>query len=158
MWNVVAYLALLIGTCIYAGTRGGAPERIAVAIIIGAVAMTYLAGSHWRVVFSSRETGILLVDIAMLAAVVVLALRADRYWPLWMAAFLGLGIELQFVMWAAPRQHLEIYKVLHFWNAYPTLILLLIGTWRHRQRIARFGADASWSDFSRPSPVAMHAA
>ncbi|MDF7774279.1 hypothetical protein P1X14_03375 [Sphingomonas sp. AOB5] len=157
MWNVAVYLMLLVATCLYAGSRGGAPERIATAIILGAVALTYVAAKQWRWAFTSRETGILAVDIVMLVAVVLLAMRADRYWPIWMAAFLGLGIELQFVMWAAPERHVEIYRVLHFWNAYPTLLLLAIGTWRHRTRLAQNGADPSWSNFSRLPAAAQPA-
>jgi hypothetical protein len=150
MWNVVAYLVLLLGTCLYAVSRGGAPERIAAGIILAAVVLTFVAARQWRWAFTSSETGILTVDIVMLIAVIVLAVRADRYWPMWMAAFLGLGIELQFVMWAAPERHVEIYRVLHFWNAYPTLLLLAIGTWRHQARLAEKGVDPSWSDFSLP--------
>ena len=147
MWNVVVFLVLFTGTCLYALWRGGAPERIAAGIMILATVATMVVGSHPRV-FGGRETAILVVDCLMFLAFVALAARADRYWPIWFAAFLGVGIELQFVMWGLPAQQRSLYKVLHFWNAYPTVLLLLLGTIRHRQRLARFGADASWSNFS----------
>jgi hypothetical protein len=155
MWNVFAYLGLLLATCGYALARGGAPERIGAAIVFGAVVLSMAALGRPLGHFASRETGVLIVDITMLLAVVTLALKAERYWPMWMAAFLGLGLELQFVMWVDPNGHREIYKVLHFWDAYPTLLILALGTARHRLRVARDGADASWSDFSRrcPSPL-----
>ena len=34
--------------------------------------------------------------------------------------------------------------MLVFWS-YPMLLLIVLGTFRHQQRLARFGADRSWS-------------
>jgi hypothetical protein len=46
--------------------------------------------------------------------------------------------------------------VLTIWS-YPILALMVIGAFRHRQRLARAGADRSWvssSDPSGPMPMA----
>jgi hypothetical protein len=145
MWNVVLYLTLLVIVASYALWRGGAPERIITMILLVAVVASGTIISQRELAFSTRETTILIIDVLLLVAVVTVALFADRYWPIWMAAFLGIGLELQFAMWAAPQVHVWLYRILHSWNSYPTLLLLFLGTLRHRQRLARLGADPSWS-------------
>jgi len=42
----------------------------------------------------------------------------------------------------------QAYFVIAAIWAYPMLIVLAIGTYRHQQRLQRYGADRSWSDFS----------
>jgi len=93
------------------------------------------------------EIGILIVDMMMFGALTLLALRAERFWPICMAALLGLSLQLQLMSWMAP-QNRQVYKVLHALNAYPVLLVLAIGTRRHRSRLAQTGADKSWSSFS----------
>lgn len=148
MWNVAVYLTLLTATCSYALWRGGPPERTAAAIILAAVILSGLVASSYRGAFAAREVGILLVDLVMFGAATILALRAERFWPLCMAALLGLGLQLQLLSWVAPESGRQVYKVLHALNAYPVLLVLVTGTWRHRRRLAGAGADASWSSFS----------
>lgn len=148
MWNVAIYLILLVATCSYALGRGGPPERIAAAIILAAVLLSGLVASSYRGAFAQREVGIFLVDLVMFGAATLLALRAERFWPLCLAALLGLGVQLQLLSWLAPESGRQVYKVLHALNAYPVLLVLAMGTWRHRGRLAVTGADTSWSSFS----------
>jgi hypothetical protein len=148
VWNVALYLPLLAASCCYALWRGGPPERVAAGIILAAVAMSALVAGSYRSAFAQRETGIFLVDLAMFGAATLLAVRAERFWPLCMAALLGLGLQLQLLSWAAPESGRQVYKVLHALNAYPVLLLLVAGTRRHRMRLAAAGADTSWSSFS----------
>lgn len=152
---MVVFLALLTGTCLYALWRGGAPERLAAGIMILATVATIIVGSHPRV-FGARETSILVVDILMFFAFVGLSLKAHRYWPIWFTGFLGIGLALEFVMWGMPSQQRSIYKVLHLWNSYPTVLILLLGTIRHCRRVVLFGADKSWSNFSNRSAATEH--
>lgn len=146
MWNVLVYLTLLTICCSYALGKGGAPERIGAAIILIAVALSALVASSYRGAFAQREMGIFLVDVAMFGAATALALRAERLWPLCLAALLGLGLELQILSWMAP--HRQVYKVLHALNAYPVLLVLAVGTWRHQRRLTLGGVDRNWSCFS----------
>jgi hypothetical protein len=148
MGNVAVYLVLLTATCSYALWRGGPPERIAAGIILAAVFASGLVASSYRGAFAQREVGIFLVDLMMFGAATVLALRAERFWPLCLAALLGLGAQLQLLSWLAPESGRQVYKVLHALNAYPVLLVLAAGTWRHRGLLAATGADASWSSFS----------
>jgi hypothetical protein len=148
VWNVFLYLTLLTATFGYALWRGGAPEKIAAGIILGAVLASGLVASSYRGAFAEREIGIFVVDVTMFGAAVLLALRAERFWPICMAALLGLGLQLQVLSWVAPHPNRQVYKVLHALNAYPVLLVLAAGTRRHRRRLARDGADRNWSSFS----------
>ncbi|MFL6845355.1 MAG: hypothetical protein ACJ8ER_10800 [Allosphingosinicella sp.] len=37
--------------------------------------------------------------------------------------------------------------VLAFWT-YPMLLMIVLGTWNHQRRLAKFGVDKSWSSSS----------
>ena len=79
--------------------------------------------------FRSVETGILIVDAAAFIAFAILALRADRFWPIWAAAFGGLGVLGHLARWYAgtdmtPRAY---YVGIVIWS-YPILALIAIGS------------------------------
>ena len=148
MLNGLVFAVLLIGCCGYAFARGGAPERIGAAILAIGSVLTLAAVSARGSRFHSVENGIFLVDAAAFAAFVVLALRAERFWPLWIAALQGIGLAGHGVKLADPGVIWRIYAfALAFWS-YPMLFLLVLGTWNHQKRLTRFGVDRSWSSFS----------
>jgi hypothetical protein len=90
----------------------------------------------------------MLVDTAMLVTIVALALYADRFWPLWLAAFQVIQVVAHVPELLIPQLLPTAYGLIISVWAYPMLVILAIGTWRHRQRIKLFGKDASWSSFS----------
>jgi hypothetical protein len=152
-WNVYFYYALLLGCSIYTLRRGGAPERIGVAILgigslLSSVAIERSVILYGLVhVYRSVEIGVLIVDAMVLIAFMLLALRADRFWPLWIVACHILGTAGHFVKFADPDIIPRAYAfIVAIWS-YPMMALLLIGTWRHQRRLSRFGADRAWSRF-----------
>jgi 4-amino-4-deoxy-L-arabinose transferase-like glycosyltransferase len=143
--NVMTYFLLLIGCCAYALSRGGAPERIGAGILTVGSLLTLAVASGQGATFRSMEIGILVIDLACVAALVLLALAAERFWPLWAAAFQIISTAGHAVKYVDPDVIGRAYAfLLAFW-AYPMVLLMFIGTWRHQQRLARFGADKSWS-------------
>lgn len=145
MFNGKLYYVLLALCWIYALVRGGLPEQIGAAIIVIGSQLSVAALSANAARFRSVETGLLVVDVATLISMVFLALRADRYWPLWVAALQVLGTAGHALKFADPEVIRRAYAfILAFWS-YPMLALLVSGTWRHQQRLARFGSDQSWS-------------
>jgi hypothetical protein len=144
MTRLILFLLVWLGCCAYALIRGGAPEKIGAAIFLAAALLSAVleepAGSR----FDSVETGVLLVDLAVLAGFVTLSLTADRFWPIWMSGMQGVQVLSHFAIavnatvipWA-------------YWNAqtlwsYPMLILLAAATAWHRFRLRTRGADPSW--------------
>jgi len=151
MDNALVFLVLLIAVSSYAGLCGGAPERIGAAIIFLGSILTYAVPSSSATDYLSVEFGIFLIDLACLAAFLILALFAERFWPLWLTALQIIGVAGHAVKGADPDTIRRAYAfVLAFWS-YPMLFLIALGTWRHRQRLARNGVDPSWSSFSTRS-------
>ncbi len=132
------YLTLLVSCWMYALFRGGASERIGTTIMLVGSALTLAAASGPSPSFQSVETGILIVDVAAFIAFAVLALRTDRFWPIWAAAFAGLGVLGHLARWYAgadvtPRAY---YVGIVIWS-YPILALIAVGTLNHQRRAAR---------------------
>lgn len=153
--NTLVYLVLLIGCCGYAFLRGGGPEKIGAAILAIGSFLTLIALSTFSVRYSSVEVGVFLVDVATLVAFLALALRAERHWTLWVAALQIIGTAAHAVKLVDHEIIRRAYAIaLVFWS-YPMLALIVLGTWRHQQRLVRFGSDRSWSSSSaRSAPPA----
>lgn len=156
--NVYLYSLLLVATVLYALWRGGAPERAVALLILIAVIASALSLNTTAKVFGSREVGVFAIDIALGAAVIVVALKAERFWPLWLSALLILSVLLELAIWYAPYYYRAIYLILHASSAYPTLMLLALGTMRHRHRLKRFGRDPAWSARVRHEIRSAHGA
>jgi hypothetical protein len=151
MLKFVVFNFLMLGCCGYAFLRGGAPERIGAGIYGLGTALTVVAGWESSHRFASLEVGILIVDFAAFVAFVVLALRADRFWPLWVAALQLLASAGHVAKLVDPDMNRWAYAFLLAAGSYPTLLLIALGTWRHQQRLKKFGADRSWSSSWRRS-------
>lgn len=148
MLRLIFFNLLLFGCFFYAWLRGGGPEKAASAILLVGSLVTPLLLSQFAVRFTSVEVGVLGVDTIVLAGLLLVALFAERYWPLWVVALHIVGIAAHGVRMVDPTIMRWAYGfALAFWS-YPMLLLIIFGTWRHQQRLARFGADKSWSSFS----------
>jgi len=134
--NPYLYWSLLALTCGYALARGRGDERFAALVCIIASILTPVVLSPIAERYTHIESGELLIDCAVLAAFTLVALRSDRFWPLWLAG-LQLTTSLAHFLKAI---HLDMMPQAYaaaekFWS-YPILIILAVGTWRgHRRRI-----------------------
>lgn len=128
------YWTLLALTCGYALIRGGRDERIVAIVCLVASVLTAFVLSPWGHRYSQIEAGEMLVDLTVLAVFVAVALRSDRFWPLWIAglqltsslAHLLKGINIDLL----PQAYAAATK---FWS-YPILLIIAAGTWRRQQR------------------------
>lgn len=144
----ILFLLLWLGVCGYALWRGAQPERFVASMFLAAVPLgsaAYSAGYHWRGI----EMGIFGVDLAMLILLLAIALRANRYWPIGIAAMQVLQVIGHLIKLADDHMLPLLYWISNVVWAYPMLILLLLGTVRHRNREKRLGPEPSWS---RSSP------
>lgn len=134
MLGPYVFLPVLLAVCLYAWWRGGPDERIVAAACLAGTAATLLVVSPLRYRYANVEEGLLLVDAAVLAGFVTVALRSKRFWPLWVAGlqlttFIGhvlKGVDQDLL----PRAY---GAALQFWS-YPILLILAIGTYRQHQR------------------------
>jgi hypothetical protein len=157
MLPVPFFFTMLAICCGYAWLRGGAPERAGAAIFAAAAVLSTILASPHPTRFASVEAGVLMVDLVMLLALVVLAIGAERFWPLWVAALQAVGAAAHVGRFAGHNVSGAAYAiVLALWS-YPMLCLLALGTWRHQQRLKTFGSDRSWSR-ARAKPAGHQAA
>jgi len=131
------FVILLIVTCGYAIWRGRRDERaVAIACIVATIATRFLV-SPVSIRYSNVELGLVLVDLAMLAAFITIALQSQRFWPLWVAG-LQLTTSMSHLMKAIDWQLLpKAYGAAVALWSYPILLILAVGTWRSHQRRIR---------------------
>ena len=133
----MAFRILLALVVLYALLRGSRDERhVALICLVGAV-LTTLVLSPLAERFESVETPVMLVDLAVLAGFIAVALRSERFWPLWIS-----GLQLTTIMGHVLKEvDLDLLPraygaALNFW-AYPIVLILAIGTWRTQRRLNR---------------------
>lgn len=140
MFGAPIFLTLLMLSCGYALWQGNRDARVVAAACCLATLATHYAIAPLRERYASVEEGLLLVDTLTLLVFVLVALRSDRFWPLWVA-----GLQLTTAIGHALKGvHIDLLPyaygaALRFWS-YPILLILVIGTYRNQQRLARQSA------------------
>ena len=133
MLRIILFDLLLFGTCGYALLYGRHDARIVSAVCIAANFASFALVSRYQAV----EMGVLAIDLLVFAAFTIVALRSDRFWPLWVS-----GLQLTTTLGHALKSiEFELIPIayavsLRFWS-YPILIILAVGTWRGHQRRMR---------------------
>jgi nicotinamide riboside transporter PnuC len=144
MLSPQAYFVVLFVVCAYAFVRGRTDERAVAATCVAASIASVLVATQKASAYSHHEAGILLVDIGAFVAFTLVALKSERFWPLWVA-----GLQLTTLMSHAfkvgrldlmPQAYAAAAR---FW-VYPIFLIIVIGTWRsHRRRMEERRQPAS---------------
>lgn len=139
MLSPLSYWILLLAVSAYAFARGRFDERGAAVICIAATVGTMLVHSPVTERFSNVEVGVLVVDVLALLAFTAIALRTDRFWPLWVAG-LQLTTTMAHVLKAIDLHLLpQAYAAAARLWVYPIFLIIVVGTWRgsHRREVER---------------------
>ena len=128
------FWSILLVTCGYALWRGKSDERVVASMCLLATIATRFAISPLQVRYASLESGLMIIDLLVLLVFIWIALRSDRFWPLWVAG-LQLTNSISHLMKFAdidlmPRAYAAAAAL---WS-YPILAILVIGTWRSQRR------------------------
>jgi hypothetical protein len=129
MFFNVALSIIFIATCGIAFRWGGFDERLTACAFIANAILTNLVSEFDPNRYAHTATLQFYADVALLAMLLVLALRSDRFWPMWAAAFqlililvhTGSGFQTGNFAWA-------YYAALIFWS-FPLMLALAAGTW-----------------------------
>ncbi len=121
-------------TCGYALWQGTSDARLMAIVCIIASITSTLVVSPLATRYADVEGGELIIDGLVLAAFTAVALRSDRFWPLWIAGLQltsGFGhlfkvVDLDLI----PQAYAAATRV---WS-YPILLILAYGTWRSHRR------------------------
>ena len=128
------FMTLLSISCGYALWKGRADERLAAAACMVATAVSIAAVSPHASRYQKLEGGELIIDLAMLAIFILLALRSMRFWPLWIAG-LQLTLTTSHVLKALDETLIpQVYAVAERFWSYPILIIIFVATWRGAHR------------------------
>jgi len=138
-------LALLLMSGFLAWSRGGPPERIAAGIIVGWL----LTDGAYHVVFGPSgfdevDPVHLVLDGAELVAILWLALRANRMWPLWAAAAQLICVSGHVAAFVEPGGMTRAYWAMTQLPQYIQLTALVCGALAHARRTRRVGPYRSW--------------
>lgn len=108
---VLLFWCFALCACIIATLMGGRDGRIAAGMIMAAILLTTIAEAQnisWR----SVNLGVMVVDSVLLAGLIILMLKSDRYWPIWMAATQSLTVGAHIGTMIISRFNPNIYALL----------------------------------------------
>lgn len=129
MARLLLFGLLLLGSCGYALWKGSRDARIVAATCLIAAIASIPAAAYGAV-----ETTVLIVDLLVLTSFLYVALRSDRFWPLWIAGLhVTTVVAHALKLVSADLVPIAYAVALRFW-AYPELIILALAVWRHNQR------------------------
>lgn len=126
------FLILSIGYCWLAGDR---LDRQAATWIVAALAGTLAA--TMAVAANRAVLAILVVDIALLGAIMRIALKSTRYWPTWFAGLHLAGVACGAAALVAPASQVQTLQTFAgFWGV-PALLAMVFGLFLDRRAQAR---------------------
>jgi hypothetical protein len=149
--SVPFFLLFFAVVVISAVWRGGGPERVAAIAYILAVAGSASAGimvmpGGFQVV----PAGVFLVDVVLLIALCVIALRANRWWTVPAAGCQLVAVLVHAAKLFQPEMIPNGYAFMVTIWSWPMVALLALGTWRHQRRLAQGTIAPDWKPSSRP--------
>lgn len=143
--SLYLFIAILLASCGYALVRGGAPERTAGGMLIGAFVIDEIV--HRLIdgrLYATVEMGSAIVDLGLLSGLVVLAHRSTRYWPLWVAGWQLAAVIAHAAKLLDPTMQATGYAVqAQIWG-YPMVLAVGVGAVRHRLRRRAGDPDPAW--------------
>jgi hypothetical protein len=128
-------LIFLILSCVLALWWGERTERIAAVAMFAAWIVTPFAANPDR--WSQPQYGVLAVDLVLLAVLVAISLRTDRWWPLWATAFHAVGVCIHIAVMVDPKVWPRAYFFAGGIFGRLTLIALVVGAVNVRRRRRR---------------------
>lgn len=133
---------LLALVALYAFFRGTRDERLVSLILIAGVIATELVLPPVKDRFQGVETALVVVDLSVFLGFLFIALRSDRFWPLWVAGLQLTSILGHFMKAVDIGLFSRAYAAaLVFWF-YPMLLVIAVGTWRNARRTHNGGTAA----------------
>jgi hypothetical protein len=122
----IFFLIALLGICGTAFWKGRNSERLTAFALLVAAFVSPLVETND---FMRAETGILIVDLMLLAYLILLALQSDRFWPLWAAGFQIVGTLIHVASLVDSTIWPSAYATAQVFWSYPVLLALGVGTW-----------------------------
>ena len=97
------------------------------------------------------DLGIFLIELSVVIIMVPIALKANRMYTLWMAAFQILALFAHIARAVSDAISPLAYAIMYIGPSYFQIIILGFGIWLHYRREKRHGKYRSWLSSSNPS-------
>lgn len=145
-------MACFVALAVWAMRRGGGPERICSAIFVAMFAADRFYDLLVRPAFELEtvDTWLFALDIAVLAAIVPVALRANRLYPMVLAACQLIAVNSHLARDSFEQVTPVAYAVMVIAPSYLQLMILAGGIWAHTKRVERYGPYRDWRMSPRP--------
>lgn len=147
MQTVVLFSVIQTAVSGFAFWKGGPPERIMASMLLVAFVASVYIGAQGQDDFITIAIPILMVDGMLFAGMVGLALKADRYWPLWIAGIHATTLTTHLIKALNPSLLPTVYALAAALSSFPIMIILVVATFRHQERVRQHGTDFSWSSY-----------
>jgi hypothetical protein len=138
------WMVCMLATVALSLWRGAWPERtVAVGMFVGSISTALFQD---KTHINAHQWADLAVDIAYLCLLAGVALRSNRWWPLWATAFQLINVVLYAARLADERVGaLAPYRASVIWS-YLILVTVVVGVWMcERQRSQSLGSPATGS-------------
>ena len=140
--NIYLFSTLLAFTLAYSLWKGDRDARIAAVICVAATVLTHLLMSPLSVRYQDVQVSSMIIDLALLAAFVTLALFSSSFWPLWIAGLQLTASTAHFLKYLDSNLLPLAYAVAERFWGYPILLIIAIGAFRaNRRAVAAPGRD-----------------
>lgn len=126
----LVFNGVLVTTCLYAGVRGGRPERIGAGINLVASCVTTALRLTDARYYAPAEFIILSIDALVIAVFYWLAVSTTRFWPIWAFGFAVANVFVSVAGGLIPRTPMFAYHSGLGLYAYLALASLALGTFR----------------------------
>jgi len=138
----IVYVLLFV----WALRRGGKVEQVSAGLLLAMPVCDdlyhYFANGSLR--WHNADMGHLVVDCVMLAATGVLALQANRIYPLWIGAAQIISVLAHLYRLLIVQIDRVVYDIMSMLPSYIQLVALVIGLLCHVSRHRKLGSYPSW--------------
>jgi hypothetical protein len=132
-WIQMAAIALAFAYC---WRRGGQPERAAAAVLVSMPVLDFIYHALWGEIttYDRINVGHLVIDCGALIAWLGIALRANRWWTLWLVSTQLVAVLAHFLRGATAQMHPWVYAAMTRGPSWLEIALLFIGTTLYQRR------------------------
>jgi hypothetical protein len=159
LWHAKSHIqaacyALLFTLSLY--RKAAAPERILSGLLCAMVVTDrlYHAISPVAIVWRNTDLVHMGIDAAMLACTCVVALHANRVYPLWIGGAQIIAMSGHVYRLMLTQIHEFAYDMMVMMPSYVQLVAMALGLAFHMSRRRKLGTYPSWRRSSSPTPAA----
>lgn len=149
IFQLICFLALAI----WAWRKGGGPERACTGTMLAMMVIDrlYHLLIDPTIELHTVDTWHFTLDLMVLTALVPIALWANRFYPMFLAALQLIALNAHFAREAFDQVTPLAYVIMYVGPSYAQIVTLAVGMWLHVRRVERFGPYRDWRLVPKPA-------